>query len=83
MQNYLSKIINHFKKESFSNYLNNLRIEYIVHRLKEDKVLRKFTIRTIADEAGFNNAESFSKAFFKAKGIKPSYFLKELEKRDG
>lgn len=80
--NYLSKIINHFKNESFSNYLNNLRIEYIVDKLKEDKVLRKFTIKAIADEAGFNNAESFSKAFYKSKGIKPSYFLKELETRE-
>ncbi len=32
----------------------------------------------IAEEAGFNTAESFSKAFFKKTGIKPSYFIKEL-----
>lgn len=79
---YLSKVVNHYKGKSFSAYLSDLRIEYIVDRLKEDKILRKFTIKAIAKEAGFNNAESFSKAFFKAKGIKPSYFLKELEKRD-
>ncbi|MFY7669794.1 helix-turn-helix domain-containing protein [Tenacibaculum sp. MEBiC06402] len=78
--NYLSKVINHFKGKSFSNYLSDLRINYIIVRLKEDSNLRKFTIKAIAEEAGFNNSESFSKAFFKIKGIKPSYFLRELDK---
>ena len=78
--NYLSKIINHYKNESFSSYLSNLRIEYIINRLKTDSILRKYTIKAIAKEAGFNNSESFSKTFYVKKGIKPSYFLKELQK---
>jgi AraC-like DNA-binding protein len=80
--NYLSKVINHYKNTSFSNYLNNLKIEYIIAEIKVNPVLRKFTLNAIAKEAGFNNTESFSKAFFKLKGIKPSYFMKELEKRN-
>ncbi|MDG1810915.1 MAG: helix-turn-helix domain-containing protein [Polaribacter sp.] len=78
--NYLSKIINYYKNESFSSYLSNLRIEYIISRLKTDAVIRKYTIKAIAKEAGFNNSESFSKTFYKTKGIKPSFFLRELEK---
>ncbi|MDY8135575.1 helix-turn-helix domain-containing protein [Aquimarina sp. 2201CG5-10] len=78
--NYFSKIINHYKDSSFSNYLNNLRIEYIVTELKTNERLRKYTIKAISNEAGFNNAESFSKAFYKLKGVKPSYFLRELNK---
>ncbi|MDC1161920.1 AraC family transcriptional regulator [Tenacibaculum sp.] len=78
--NYLSKIINHHKSTSFSNYLNTLRIEYIIKILKKDSVIRRYTIKAIAIEAGFNNSESFSKAFYKVKGIKPSYFLRKLEK---
>ena len=79
---YLSKVVNYYKGKSFSTYLSDLRISHIIERLKKDAILRKYTVKAIAKEAGFNNAESFSKAFFKAKGIKPSYFLKELEKRD-
>ncbi|CAM1354336.1 conserved hypothetical protein [Tenacibaculum ascidiaceicola] len=79
---YLSKVVNYYKGKSFSAYLSDLRISHIIERLKKDAILRKYTVKAIANEAGFNNAESFSKAFFKAKGIKPSYFLKELEKRD-
>ncbi len=78
--NYLSKIINFYKKTSFSNYLNSLRINYITEKLKVDTTLRKFTIKAIAEKAGFSNSESFSKAFLKTNGIKPSYFLRELDK---
>ncbi|WP_408025591.1 helix-turn-helix domain-containing protein [Tenacibaculum sediminilitoris] len=62
---YLSKVVNHYKDKSFSAYLSDLRISYIIERLKKDVVLRKYTVKAIAIEAGFNNAESFSKAFFK------------------
>jgi YesN/AraC family two-component response regulator len=77
--NYLSKVINHYKKLSFSNYLNLLRVNYFIDLAKRDPNIRKFTIKAIANDVGFSNSESFSKAFYKHKGIKPSYFLKELE----
>ena len=79
---YLSKIINHYKKEKFSTYLNNLKIEHIILEIKTNPILRKFTIKAIADEAYFNNPDSFSKAFYKLKGIKPSYFFKEINNLD-
>jgi YesN/AraC family two-component response regulator len=80
--NYLSKIINHHKETSFSNYINNLKIEFIISEIKRKPILKKYTIKAIANEAYFNNAESFSKAFYKLKGIKPSFFMQELEKRE-
>lgn len=76
---YLSVVINSEKGKSFSNYINDLRIDFIIEELKNNKNLRKFTISAIAEEAGFNTAESFSKAFFKRTGIKPSYFIKEIK----
>lgn len=81
--NYLSKIINKYKKTSFSNYINNLKIEYIISEIKRNPNLKKYTIKAIADEAYFNNSESFSKAFYKLKGIKPSYFFRELSNLKG
>ncbi len=76
---YLSKVINHYKKESFSNYLNNLRIDFAIKELKNNKLFRNYTIAAISEETGFNNPESFSKAFYKKTGIYPSYFIKQLE----
>ncbi|MGH1387397.1 helix-turn-helix domain-containing protein [Kordia sp.] len=78
---YLSKVINWHYKKNFSQYISELRIEYVISRLKEDSKFRNYTIKAIAKEAGFGNTESFSKAFHKSTGIKPSYFIKELQKR--
>ncbi len=77
---YLSQVINHFKSKSFTNYLNELRINYTIQELKENTMLRKFTIKAIAETVGYNNAETFSNAFYKQAKIKPSYFIKNLEK---
>lgn len=75
---YLSLVINENKNKSFVNYINDLRIDNIIEELKQNKNLRKYTIAALAEEAGFNTAESFSNAFFKRTGIKPSFFVKEL-----
>jgi len=77
---YLSKVVNHYKKQNFTTYINYLRIDYVINELLENKMYRKFTIKALATEVGFKSAESFSKAFYKKTGIKPSYFIAELEK---
>lgn len=79
---YLSKIINENKELNFSSYLNNLKINYAIKLLKENKTLRSYTIQAIAKEVGFNTAQSFSVAFNKQTGIYPSFFIKKLEKED-
>jgi AraC-like DNA-binding protein len=79
---YLSKTINHFKDKNFSQYLNDLRITYVVKHLKEDRKYRKYTIKAISQEVGFSNAESFAKAFYNQTGLQPSYFIKKLEENN-
>ncbi|WP_124979559.1 helix-turn-helix domain-containing protein [Nonlabens xiamenensis] len=77
--NYVSKIVNHYKKQSFANYLNQLRIDHFVERAKVDPKIKRYTIKAIANEFGFRSSESFSKAFQKLNGIKPSFFLREID----
>lgn len=77
---YLSKVINTHKQKNFSNYVNDLRIDYAVHKLNQDAKFRKFTIDAIAQDIGFTSAKSFSAIFHKKTGIYPSYFIKQLEK---
>ncbi len=79
---YLSRVVNHHKQKNFANYINDLRITYAVNRLKTDKTLKNYTIQGIAEEMGFNTAESFSSAFKKSTGIKTSYFIKKLSTID-
>lgn len=75
---YLSLVINKHKENSFQNYINKLRIDYAISRLKSDQKFSNYTIAAIAGECGFNNSQSFSSSFKKITGINPSYFLKLL-----
>ncbi|SHJ38975.1 AraC-type DNA-binding protein [Aquimarina spongiae] len=79
---YLSKVVNKYKSKSFSTYINDLRIDYSVARLKEDKKFKQYTMAAIAKEIGFNTSQAFSKSFYKKNGIHPSYFIKQLQKQD-
>jgi AraC-like DNA-binding protein len=76
---YLSKIVNTYRNKTFIQYINDLRVENALNSLKENVKLRKYTIQALALEFGFNNAESFSAAFYKKTGIKPAYFIKQFE----
>ncbi|WP_378181971.1 helix-turn-helix domain-containing protein [Aquimarina sp. SS2-1] len=77
---YLSKTINSMKDKSFSQYINDLRIDYTIETLKHTRKYDLYTIKGIAEEVGFKSSESFSKAFYKRTGIYPSYFIKKLKK---
>jgi len=76
---YLSQYLNHYEKKKFTDYVNDLRIDYAVGELRGDKKFRQYTIKAISETVGFSNPVSFSQAFFKKTGIKPSYFIKKLE----
>ena len=44
---YLSKIIGTHKGKKFTEYINELRIQYVLKRLKEDSKFRKYSIKNI------------------------------------
>ncbi|PTX62699.1 AraC-like DNA-binding protein [Kordia periserrulae] len=77
---YLTKILKEAKGKTFYQYINELRINYAIERLKSDHQFRKYAIKHIALEVGYKSPESFTKHFKKATGINPSYYIKELEK---
>ncbi len=77
---YLSEVINSTKSENFSSYVNKLRIQYAVLQLHEKKSYRKLTINALAEEFGFSSTRSFSDTFFKITGLKPSYYISQIEK---
>ncbi|WP_298427550.1 helix-turn-helix domain-containing protein [uncultured Kordia sp.] len=75
---YLSKIINSHKNKTFTNYINDLRVDYTIDRIQNDEMYKKYTIKAIAQEAGFTNSGAFLRAFQKKTGLKPSYFIKKV-----
>ena len=77
---YLSKIIFHYRDKKFVEYLNDLRIDYIIELLKNDKMIRNYTNKALAEEAGFSSTQRFTNAFISKTGISPTYFIQELKK---
>lgn len=76
---YLSVVVNTYKQKSISEYINDLRVDFAIEKLQTNPIFRKYTIKAIAQEVGFNSSEIFAKKFYKKTGIYPSYFVKKLE----
>lgn len=75
---YLSKVVNgHFQK-NFNTYINDLRINYAIIRLKEDTRFRSYSIQSISEELGYKSADSFTKYFKQDTGLNPSFYIKQL-----
>ncbi len=76
---YLSQVINSQFHKSFNVFINELRINYALNRLKNDKIFRRYSILSIANELGYKSKDSFNKSFRNQTGILPSYYIKQLE----
>ncbi|OSY87080.1 hypothetical protein WH52_13545 [Tenacibaculum holothuriorum] len=75
---YLSKVINAEFQKNFNTYINDLRINYTLIKLKNDTRFRSYSIKSIAEEVGYKSADSFSKYFKRRTGLLPSVFIKKL-----
>ena len=62
-ERYLSHYINKEYKESFSVFVNDLRIEYAYNRIQNDKAFRNYKIEEIAKACGFGSKKSFERVF--------------------
>ncbi|WP_452598970.1 helix-turn-helix domain-containing protein [Pontimicrobium sp. MEBiC01747] len=76
---YLSKVINTHLGKSFSTYVNDLRINYVIIELKNNKRLRSYSVKAIAEEVGYKNANIFSRYFKEITGITPSVYIKKIQ----
>ncbi|PWJ42674.1 helix-turn-helix domain-containing protein [Sediminitomix flava] len=70
----LSQFLNENMDKSFSNYVNELRVEKAKERLL---TINNYTIEGIAYECGFNSKSTFYTAFKKVVGLTPAQFRKE------
>lgn len=78
---YLSHLIKKHKNKDFNNYINELRINYIIDKLRKCSHHRNYKIATLAEEAGFSSPNKFSSVFKKHTSFSPSFFIKCLEKK--
>lgn len=79
---YLSYIVNKNYNKSFSAHFNELRINYVINEIINNKKYREYSTLAIAESAGFKNADSFTSSFKKKTGITPYTFINEIKKRE-
>ena len=75
---YLSKVINTEKKKNFTNYINDLRIDHCLEQIHKNDVFKQYSVRAMAKEVGFNNIQSFVKAFSKKMNCNPANYLNRV-----
>lgn len=77
---YLAAILSHYRDKGFNEYINGLRIEYIINLLKNDNKFRKYTYEALANEAGFSSTQRFANAFLAKAGMPVSFFIEQINK---
>jgi AraC-like DNA-binding protein len=75
---YVSKIIYHYRHKKFIDYINDLRIDYIIKLIKNDHRYRNYKMKSLAEESGFKTAQHFTKAFLSRTGISATFFINQV-----
>ena len=76
---YLSEIIKTHRQKQFNNYLNELRINYIVDRLKNEPKYINTKISYLASDCGFTSHSTFTTIFTQITNESPSIFMKKIK----
>jgi AraC-like DNA-binding protein len=77
---YLSLTITQHKNMRFPEYINHLRIQYILDQLQSDKRIRNYTVEALADLIGYRSTTSFTSAFKSITLLTPSSYIRELKR---
>jgi YesN/AraC family two-component response regulator len=77
---YLSETINKHYHDNFNTYINRLRINYIIEKLKNEPEYLNYKISYLAEESGFSSHSSFATIFKTITGIAPTVFIELIGK---
>ncbi|WP_089794866.1 helix-turn-helix domain-containing protein [Chryseobacterium wanjuense] len=77
---YISYLIKTYKGKDFNNYINELRVQYILEKLRTCPHYKNYKMSTLASEAGFSSPNKFSMIFKKHTSYSPSIFIKCMDK---
>ena len=75
---YLSETINTTKNKNFNAYINELRVNYIINKLKTEPIYRDYKIKYLAEISGFSSHSLFTVVFKNITTLSPNEFIKAL-----
>jgi AraC-like DNA-binding protein len=76
---YFRTFIKNNKNTDYNNYINELRIQYVLDKFKTDKEYLNYKISYLADECGFSSHSKFSASFKNVTGISPSEYIRSIK----
>lgn len=76
---YLRKVLKKHRNKDYTNYINELRIKYIVQKLNDHPKYLTYKISYLADESGFSSHSKFSSSFKKVMTISPSEYIENMK----
>jgi AraC-like DNA-binding protein len=79
---YASKIIAKHRGKGSIDYITDLKIDYIVEKLKNENKFRNYTNKALGEEAGFRSTQNFTRAFKYRTEISPTYFIQKLKEQE-
>ncbi|MAP79645.1 MAG: hypothetical protein CL526_01025 [Aequorivita sp.] len=76
---YLSEVVNNHKQKNFNTYINELRVNYIIEKLKTNPTYLQYKISYLAEDSGFTSHSLFATVFKSVTGVPPTAFIAILK----
>ncbi|WP_157255521.1 helix-turn-helix domain-containing protein [Pedobacter sp. Leaf216] len=74
----LSTVLNCYFNQSFIDYINQQRVNWIKDSLRNQDIIQSFTLEALAYSAGFSSRSAFYNSFKKIVGMSPLEYAKKL-----
>ena len=78
---YVSYILQQYRNKNFNDYLNEIRIKYIVRKMVNEQDYLYYKIDYLSEIAGYSSHSRFTQMFKKELKMSPSEFISQLSKK--
>lgn len=78
---YLGQYFSRVHNLNFNQYINKLRIDYVLHYIQKQKSIDDLTVNELLAISAFNSRTSFFRSFKEFVGVPPSEYLEKLKKK--
>ena len=77
---YANYMLKKHRKISFNDYINGLKIKFIIEKLHANPEYLNYKINYLSELSGFSTHSRFAQIFKNETGISPSEFISKLSK---
>jgi len=77
---YINYILQQYRGKNFNDYLNGIRINYIIQKMINDPEYLNYKIDYLSEVSGYSSHSRFTQMFKKEVKMSPSEFISQLSK---